>query len=259
MLAEIASNPAAWPLWGVLVFAALMYPLGLLLPGCVCCGPSGCTQCGTFSIGYAAGQSENGAMCCTGTIAPSITIRLTNTGSATSSLVTRSASSGSYTKTTASFSCSALSGDYVIPLNRINFGTYALCPWAQENFSSCDAYSDVQVNPSSYDPTNSSVTVSFPSYYLAIFNFNRTFSGSFRVQTCSGFPGVESCNVGTTTSSSYWIYDIGRPFVVLSEQRCNPAGTVFGTSIPVFAYAICASSTIYPSRDTGCTVSVELV
>jgi hypothetical protein len=38
MLAEILANPVAWPLWAVLAFAATMYPLGLLMPGCVCCG-----------------------------------------------------------------------------------------------------------------------------------------------------------------------------------------------------------------------------
>ena len=42
MLAEILANPVSWPLWAVLAFAATMYPLGLLMPGCVCCA-SGCT------------------------------------------------------------------------------------------------------------------------------------------------------------------------------------------------------------------------
>ena len=44
MLAEILSNPVAWPLWAVLVFAATMYPLGFMMPGCACCG-STCIKC----------------------------------------------------------------------------------------------------------------------------------------------------------------------------------------------------------------------
>lgn len=261
MLAEILANPVALPLWAVLVFAASMYPLGLMLPGCVCCGAGNCTQCGDFSIGYAAGQNHHGAMCCSGPMSSSATLRLTSTGPATSSLVTRSSTTGSYTKTTASFACSSINGDYVLSLNRTNFGSSATCTWTAENFTSCAAYMDAQIAPQTYDPNiGSSTTVSFPSYYLAVMLFQRTISGSVRTQTCSGFPGIESCSIGSTASSSVWFYYLDpRPVTLLSDQRCNPAGTVIATDAPVATNGICSMGTSYPQYDTGCRVRVEFV
>jgi hypothetical protein len=259
MLAEIAANPAAWPLWGVLVFAALMYPLGLLLPGCVCCGAGNCTTCGTFSAGYVSGQSEYGAMCCRGTVAPSVTLRITNVGSATSSLVTRGAGSP-YTKTTAAFSCSSLSGDYVIPLLRINYGTYAQCTWAYANYSACSTFADHAIEPSSTDPNGGTATVSFPSYYFAVTSFRRTLSGSLRTQTCSGYPGIESCNIGFTDSSTDWFVSLNRrPYVIPSIEKCDPAGTTLSSSEQVVVYGKCGYPSAIYGFDTGCTVSVELV
>jgi hypothetical protein len=258
MLAEILANPSAWPLWGVFLFAATMFPLGFLLPGCVCCGTSGCTQCGTFAVGYAAGQSEWGAMCCDGTVAASVTLRIANVGPATSSDVVRG-SGATYTKTTAAFSCSSLSGDYVVPLQRINSGSYAMCSWNYVNASSCAAWADNAIGPFYYDPNGGPGTTSFPSYYLSVYSFSRILSGFFTTQTCSGHPGVESCGVGFTDSSTEWfVYLEDRPYVIPSVQKCNPAGTVFSTSTRVVVTGKCLSSSSY-NFFTGCLVSVELV
>jgi hypothetical protein len=259
MLAEILANPVAWPLWAVLVFAASMYPLGFMLPGCVCCGPSGCTQCGTFAVGYAAGQSEWGAMCCDGTIATSVTLRITNVGPATSSDVVRG-TGATYTKTTTAFSCSSLSGDYVLPLQRINSGSYAMCSWKYINYSSCAAFADNSVAPFPYNPNGGPDTASFPNYYLSADSFGRVLSGSRRTQTCSGYPGIESCDIGSTDMSTDWfVYLENRPYVIPSVQKCNPAGTVFSASTRVVVTGKCGYPSAIYGFDTGCTVSVELV
>ena len=260
MLAEIAANPTSLPLWAVFLFAAAMYPLGLLLPGCPCCGTSGCTQCGTFAAGYASGQNEYGRMCCTGTVASSVTVRLTNVGTATSTYVVRGTTTPSYSRTTSTFSCSAIAGDYVLSLQRINAGSYANCSWAGSDFSSCAAYREASVAPLPYDPNNTATTVSFPTYYLSLSTFIRTMNGSVRLQTCSGYPGVESCNIGTTVSSSVWnVWQTDRPFVILSDQRCNPAGTLLASAQAFSTDTQCGSGTTYGPYDTGCRYQVELV
>lgn len=273
MLAEIASNPAAWPLWGVLVFAALMYPLGLLLPGCACCA-SGCTQCGYLYYGYQTGQYSDGRLCCTGTIASSVTLRLTNIGPATSSKVTRS-SGASYTKQTSSFACSSVAGDYVLPLVRQVYGSTsttpsATCKWTMDVTETCTAGGSANVQPYIYytDQQTPGGELSFPFYFLFLTQFVWKMAGTYRVQNCSGYPDIESCNVGQTWTSASWrtMVDVGPPYtpmlpkIILSEQRCNPAGIVFDNTIKPLAVEACdVGFGFFGPVATGCEFSVELV
>jgi len=273
MFAEIAANPAALPLWGVFVFAALMYPLGLLLPGCPCCEGGSCTQCGFLYYGYQTGQYSDGRLCCTGAIASSVTLRLTNIGPNTSSKVTRG-SGASYTKTTASFACSSMAGDYVLPLVRQVYGgsstQEATCRWTMIVTETCTAGGSANVQPYVY--YNSQQTpgdeLSFPQYWLFLTQFVWKMAGTYRVQTCSGHPGVESCNVGQTWTSASWktMVDVGPSFptmlpkILLSEQRCNPAGIVFDNNIKPWAVQACdVGFGFFGPVETGCEFKVELV
>lgn len=269
MLAEILSNPVAWPLWAVLLFAATMYPLGLLMPGCACCS-SGCTQCGFLYYGYQEGQFSDGRLCCTGTIVPSVTLRLTNIGPATSNLVIRVGAGSTYDKNTAAFACSSLSGDYVLPLVRqVSGGTStpeATCQWTLDVARTCSTGGFANVQPATFYTGQS---LNFPNYYLIMSQFESKMAGFFKTQRCSGYPGPESCNIGTTYQSNLWVakVDFGPPQtpllpkVLLSEQRCNPAGIVFDPTIRLLSHESCdfGFDPFMPTGDTGCEFTVELV
>jgi hypothetical protein len=261
MFAEIAANPAALPLWGVFVFAALMYPLGLLLPGCPCCG-SGCTQCGTFATGYAEGQDAAGRMCCTGTLSSSVTVRYTNVGPSTSSHVERSSTTSPYIKTTSTFSCDSMNADYVLNLSRINLGPSASCEWAIEAGETCNTgdYRLISLRPRLSDRYPPYTTESFPGYRLELLS-RTTLSGQFRTQTCSGHPGVETCNVGSTGSVQMFFVDPDPiPSVVVTEQKCNPSGLVVASSVYLWTNQSCTTgSVLSASRNTGCLAKIEIV
>lgn len=276
MLAEILANPVAWPLWAVLAFAVTMYPLGLLMPGCLCCS-SGCTQCGHLYYGYQEGQFSAGRLCCTGTIVSSVTLRLTNIGPATSNLVTRVGAGSVYNKNTAAFACSSLSGDYVLPLVRQVFGNGTLtpeatCRWTLDVARTCSTGGFANVQPYLFYTAQQTPgqPLNFPNYYLFMPQFEWKIAGFFRTQRCSGHPGPESCNTGTTYQSNSWVakVDFGPPQtpllprVVLSEQRCNPAGIVFDRTIRLLSNESCdfpGFDPFMPTGNTGCEFQVELV
>lgn len=256
-------DPVALPLWAVLLFAASMYPLGLMLPGCVCCGGGNCTTCGNASSGYGASQNAYGMMCCAGTIAASITVRLTHVGASTSSLETRSSTGASYTKTTASFSCSSADGDYVIPLRKIGFPSSGYeCTWFSQVYDSCATTRYMHLVPSSDCSGTTPVGGTFPNYAFVFNWLEFTLSGSLRTQACTfdADLGSESCTVGTTITSSTWNVSLGKPCVEMSAQRCNPAGLVFLTSGVLWASTRCEYPfEIRDSFDTGCRFRLELV
>ena len=239
MFSAIASDPTVLPLWAVFLFAASMYPLGLLLPGCPCCS-SGCTQCGVFSTGYASGQNTYGRMCCTGTIAPSVTLRITNVGAASSTYVTRGAGSP-YTRTTYTYNCDAYVADYVIPLTRPATSTSAQCWWQQETGSLYAFISPVFFDFSAFPQW--SLTEQLDLYGVSV---------TKKVQTCSGYPGPESCNIGTTTTESHTIDLVNTTSGPFFEQRCNLAGLLVSSSYP-------STDTSVSGADTGCRMKVEFV
>jgi len=267
MLAEIASNPAALPLWGVFLFAATMFPLGFLLPGCVCCGSSGCTTCGVIATGYAAGQDRFGRMCCNGTVATSVTLRITSVGAATGTAISRGAGT-SYTKVTKTYSCTQLNGDYVLPLLRPDSTTQHACSWRTGFIT--DVSAGLTVFPIIYGSFASpAIDHAFPNWQL----FSRTqfldgFTRSVRTQTCSGYPDVESCNIGSTSSETTDGYVGDSPLLyegpdgdglvttgpVFSVQKCDPTGTVLSSTAKIYVDLVPGSLT-----DTGCVVKVELV
>lgn len=246
MFSAIASDPTAIPLWITLLFAVAMYPLGLLLPGCACCS-SGCTECGVLATGYADPQVAGGRMCCTGTLADSITVRITNVGSATSQSIVRGAGSP-YTKTTKTYDCAALAGDYVITKFRIlsEFGNYS-CGWSGGDSEILSLFQFAPVASGAFPNWKGALQANF-GYRLV----------TTKNQTCTGFPGVESCNIGTTTTGyQELILDDGAgslpvPSVagaVNSVQKCNPTGTITLASAVVWSAGI----------DTGCRVGVEII
>ena len=248
MLAEIASNPAAWPLWGVLVFAAMMYPFGLLLPGCVCCGGGNCTQCGLTYLPYGSGQNDFGRMCCdAGTKMSSITVRITIAGPASSTTYVRGASSGgSYLRRTMVFDCASLAGDYVFSESgNCSYGAgYGATGYVSRPFSDGD----------------------FPGWKMWLFKSTSVYF-SFRFQTCSGYPGFEVCSVPGAMSSDvavvyYWpdsVSALGQTWyginsTRMTSQMCDLRGLVFGESVELRA------DTSYGSGyDTGCRHKLEIV
>ena len=252
MLAEIAANPTSLPLWAVFLFAAAMYPLGLLLPGCPCCGTSGCTQCGYFSYGYADPQNQYGRMCCTGTIATSVTLRVTNTGPASGFVAWRGPpnSSGVYTRISRTFPCSSMAGDYVFSLSRSANSVTASCQWSASG--------------GSVFPTSGAA---FPDWIL---NASYTFGAqsiTTKTQQCSGYPGIESCNIGTSSSASGSALLAASPYVAdgypygissssQTSQRCNPAGFVLANPATVAWYT--GTSSLL-NDETGCGLQVEFV
>ena len=250
MLAEIASNPAAWPLWGVLVFAALMYPLGLLLPGCVCCGAGDCTQCGNIGYPYDSRQTDFGRMCCNeGTKRNSITVRITNTGPASSVKYTRPAStSGSYSRYTITFNCGSVDGDYVLYGNgNCSYGVgYGASGYVSRPYSDGD----------------------FPGWRMWFYiGLNATYS--YALATCTGYPGIESCGLPSRTfntgaPSYYWpdsVDAIGTTWYGIKSERqlnqiCDLRGFVFGNSVELHADVAISYTANY---DTGCRHRLEIV
>lgn len=268
MLAEILANPIAWPLWAVFLFAATMYPLGFMLPGCVCCA-SGCTTCGIVATGYATGQNQYGRMCCDGTMATSITLRITSVGVATGTSVSRSIPAGGYyTRKTKTWSCTTLDGDYVLSINRYVDNGHS-CGWLAGYIA--DVSQGLSVFPFIYNgPLRvPSIDLAFPDWQLfSRTQFRNGFTRSVRTQTCSGYPDFESCTIGSTSSESVDGYVGDTPLnyygpdggglvttgPVFSTQKCDPSGTVFSTTAKIYTDLVPDSLT-----DSGCTVKVELV
>ena len=266
MLAEIASNPAAWPLWGVLAFAALMYPLGLLLPGCACCGGVNCTECGYLGSPYQSypSQPSYGRMCCNGTVSATVTLRVTSVGPAPPVVIYRGTGT-SYQRISATFDCSAMNGDYVLPLVRSVFNGLGYCDWVVDTYPTCQTQLRVTLSPLGYDPDVGD-NLAFPSWFLSLEKFEKTLAGSVRFQTCSGYPDAESCNVGTTLTAQNWLARYSgvagnppKPKARLEEQRCNPAGITLATNHRFFVSQNCTSGLSYGPYDTGCEFRMELV
>lgn len=242
MLAEILANPVAWPLWAVLAFAATMYPLGLLMPGCVCCG-SGCTECGFLPYGDAPPQNHFGRMCCNGTISASVTVRVTSVGPSLGTQVVRGFGFGSqYFKTTTTYPCTAKDGDYVLALIRTDFsnpGVQYFCRWE----------TGLTIEPF----TNGA----WPNWRLRMSSsgWGQTWTVTTLTQQCTGHPGIESCNTGTTTTANVNCLlrttANGTSFDTagFSIQKCNPAGVLISSSAALRTTSV----------DLGCRVSVELV
>jgi hypothetical protein len=248
MLAEILANPVAWPLWAVLVFAASMYPLGFMLPGCVCCGGGNCTQCGLLYLPYGEGQNDFGRMCCNaGTKMSSITVRITNVGPATSTTYVRGTPSGGfYSRRNMVFNCASLAGDYVFFENgNCDYGVgYGATGYFSRPYSDGD----------------------FPGWRMWLFKGDAVSYG-ISFQTCSGFPGVESCGTPTFSTTNtgevyYWPDSVialsetwyGIKSARMTEQMCDLRGLVFGESVELRA------STVYGAQyDTGCRHKLEVV
>ena len=267
MLAEIASNPVAWPLWGVFLFAATMFPLGFMLPGCACCGGGNCTTCGILDQPQGNQQNAHGRMCCTGTIAPSVTLRVTSVGPSPPVVVSRGTGT-TYSRTSATFNCSAINGDYVIPLVKQTTGLGETCDWAVDAYPSCLSQLAISLTPrgTDLDDSSQSSIVPYPGWYLTMTIFKKTIPGSFRFQSCSGFPEVESCNVGTTLSSEGWLINSVAfsggglvPKVFLSEEKCSLAGVVIAASQKFSVSQRCEDGITYGSLDTGCEFRMEFV
>lgn len=248
MLAEILANPVAWPLWAALVFAATMYPLGLLMPGCVCCGGGNCTQCGLLYLPYGAGQNDFGRMCCNaGTKMPSVTVRITNVGPTTSTTYVRGTPSGvSYSRRTMVFNCSTLAGDYVFHGNgNCAYGVgYGATGYVSRPFSDGD----------------------FPGWKMWLFKSDSVYF-TYVLQTCSGYPDVESCSAPASFSDvgqlHYWpdsVDAIGSTWYgiktnVIDGQMCDLRGLVFGESVELRADTTIGGV----NYDTGCRHKLEIV
>ncbi|CAB4184441.1 hypothetical protein UFOVP1124_9 [uncultured Caudovirales phage] len=250
MLQAIIADPLALPLWLVFAFAASMFPLGLLLPGCACCGSLACTQCGIFPTGDAAGQDQYGRMCCNaGTIPSSVTYRVTNVGPASSVVVTRGTGSP-YAKTTKTYPCSSLAGDYVVPIWRTPSAVVSdamVCWWGDSAALYVETYYGYL---SPYSFAIPALSGAWPGWKLRCRVAWNSISWTSRVQSCSGYPGAEGCTVGSTSTAANTLavdVDLG-PF---TAQRCSPAGLSLGT-LPVV-------EADYPFLVTGCVVSVEFV
>jgi len=246
MLAEILANPVAWPLWAVLVFAAAMYPLGFMLPGCVCCQSGGnCTTCGTPSLPYEEQFSPHGRMCCTGTAAPSMTLRITTTSAATITTVTRDfPSSANYDKYTRTYSCSQLNGDYVLALSRTtnpgdSTGTMR-CIWQLQSGSG-SLYKSFSVSPSSGFIAGAPPYTSppYPQWYM-FWTLVASVQATFLTQRCAGPPATENCNAGTTSTTYATFfgdfgYSLDYPAFFIngprSTQSCTPPSMVFNNSV----------------------------
>ena len=247
MLAEILANPVAWPLCAVLAFAATMYPLGLLMPGCVCCGAGNCTQCGNIGNPYDASQNDFGRMCCNaGTKRSSITVRITNTGPASSTTYERFGSGASYSRATVTFNCTSVNGDYVF-------------------YGDCSYGVGYGANGYASRPYSDGV---FPGWRMWLYmGLNAPYSYSFA--TCTGYPGTESCGPpGRTINSGapayYWPdsvaalgttwYGIKSPR--MEEQMCDLRGLIFGASVELHADVVISAVANY---DTGCRHKLEIV
>jgi hypothetical protein len=255
MLAEILANPAAWPLWGVFLFAATMFPLGFMLPGCVCCAGAGnCTTCGSSSASYEAQATGYGRMCCTGSIPSSVTMRVIRLSAATITTVVRGSTdaSGNYSKTTTIITCADIGGDYVLALQTFDpVLLYKDCSW---RFAASNAAGNDLVLSLAPDRSYNADTLNWPQwkYYWSIIS---SLSRWRRFQTCSGHPDIESCNIGTTASDARIIVmpagveKIG-PY---SEQKCNPSEVVLASSMTALF------DDFFFLTSSGCTYSFEMM
>ena len=244
MLSAIASDPTALPLWVVFLFAVAMYPLGLLLPGCPCCGGGNCSTCGSTSSPYESQSTGWGRMCCSGTAASTVTLRVTTTSAASETSIERGSPNffGQYQKITRTFTCSSLDGDYVLNLSRSYSAPTWSCAWLFSSYGgSAGKTISFTITPNSgVGGVPPYTNPSWPDWYL-FWVTKAWVPMSRKVQTCSGYPGPESCNIGTTSS---WVafFDgdmtttLSQPanfiFGPFSSQACTPAARVFGTSIP---------------------------
>ena len=188
-------------------------------------------------------------MCCTGTLAPSITVRVTNTGPASSVYSRRTSPDyfGYYQKVTATFPCSSFAGDYVMPRSG--------CEWRTGGLG----LSGGAVVPLS--------GTAFPDWYLYSSLSSGTWTITRRVQTCTGYPGPESCNVGstnTTTGQTFAtpmpIESYSHPYSIRSEtfnvQKCNPSGVLLADPATIAWWIGSASGA---EDATGCQIRVEIV
>jgi hypothetical protein len=248
MIAEIISNPVAWPLWAVLVFAATMYPLGFMLPGCVCCGSTGCTTCGNASTPYEEQDSGQGRMCCSGTLASSVTVRITHQGAATGSYAELLGPlyDGRRIRTTRTVDCSSIDGDYVLTRYRPNGDYYNTngCAWGYTGPST--------INSNGTTPGIAFITLGpTPEYqYLPFPQWLLYFGAAYFL----GYTLLEETCAAPCTTISYspttgagpnpvvGVYDVysgpgvsyNDPFTAEAgpyyEQKCTPpAGVIFGT------------------------------
>lgn len=254
MLAEILANPVAWPLWSVFLFAATMYPLGFMLPGCACCGGGNCTTCGSSSANYEGQATGYGRMCCTGSIPSSVTMRVTRLSDATIVTVVRGSpnGSGNYIKTTTTITCSDVGGDYVLPLQSFNPALpYNDCRW---RFGATNSAGNTLILELAPDRSMNVDTLTWPQwkYYWSILS---SLSRVQHFQTCSGYPDIESCNIGTTSSDAKDIVmpagaDIVGPY---SEQKCSPSGVVLASSMEALF------DNFFSLNSSGCAYKFEIV
>lgn len=250
-------DPVALPLWAVLLFAAAMFPLGLLLPGCPCCGGGNCGACGLSYLPYDQQPGGGGRMCCNGTLAAEVTVRVTLTSDPTITLVTRG-TGASYTRWTRVYNCSTAAGDYVVPKNTNTF-LPEKCFWRY--LVTNGYYGDVkwEITPEE----GGGLYPAWPVWRLtAIWILNIT--GSERQQTCSGFPGPETCDIGVLSTNN-WRDDSfgagkhGANAELLarsanqSQQACNPAPMLLEDELRPYAFGWGLGGGV------GCTYRVELV
>ena len=262
MLSAIVSDPTALPLWVAFLFAVAMYPLGLLLPGCPCCS-SGCTQCGILPTGYAIGQDQNGRMCCTGSLASSVTLRVTSVGPVTTTAVRTTPAFGTaYFKWTFTFPCTVKNGDYVLSSSRLVAGSSVICSWKLGTPG---------------DGSNTWIALypklagDFPAWKLQL-AMPADVNVGLRQQRCDTVDGIEACNIGTTSTQTdsasiadqladdVMNYDFGwgvnSPFY--STQKCNPSGNVL-SSVAKLIVTTTNGSGVSWNIDSGCILKVEVV
>jgi len=251
-------DPVALPVWAVFLFALSLYPLGFLMPGCPCCGGGACTECGVLAWGYVAEQDGNGRMCCaSGTVAASVTLRITNVGPATAEMVFLG-SGASYQKDTRRFPCSDVAGDYVFPLLKRGSAQNVLCTW--EQFFPL------------YWVLAPAINGAFPNWKLTA-NVQPQLPSTRRLQTCSMSGGVESCNIGSTSTTTatlcFWYQAPATSPGVWESGALDAASfavencTLSGVSFNVFP-RVCNPGISWPTAQTepplsGCEWRVELV
>jgi hypothetical protein len=106
--------------------------------------------------------------------------------------------------------------------------------------------------------------------------FTNTYRPTIRRQSCSGYPGTESCSIGTTelwtAAVSLWREGFGYegpdysgPIsysdTTFTEQRCNPSGVLFSTGVGL-AMRLTPASAIEPAEErllSGCVIRVEFL
>lgn len=223
MLAEIASDPTVLPLWATLLFAATMYPLGLLLPGCVCCGSTGCTTCGNPMLPYEEQDTGKGRMCCSGTLAENVTVRITHQGDASASLAEYGGPyyDGSRTKTTRTIYCSSIDGDYVLTRNLGGSDYYTAecngCFWAFYG----SLYETTGMHAIRLFPDCLATSLPSPQWMLNCRMVPFVRYGEV-YELCEAPCSTVSWVVSGSTESPYTNDDWGGAVGPFSEQHCSP-------------------------------------